>query len=480
MKENKTVKNESITSRDVDFAQWYTDVCRKAELMDYSSVKGFIDYLPYGYAIWEQIQEFANRKFKEKGAENVYLPCVIPASLFGKEKEHIEGFAPECLVATIGGNKKLEDPLIIRPTSEILFSDMYKRLVSSYRDLPKLYNQRCSVVRWEKTTRPFLRGSEFLWQEGHCLFETEEEAWKNTMDMLEVYDSIGRDLLAIPFVKGKKTEHEKFAGAVATYSIEALMHDGKALQSGTTHYLGTGFAEAFGISYLGRDNKLHAPHQTSWGVSTRLIGAVIMVHGDDNGLVLPPEVAPIQVVIVPIRQQAEGILEKCDEIAKKLRSVGVRVKVDASEHTPGWKFAEWEMKGVPLRLELGPRDLAEGKVALSKRYNGEKLVGAIEDVEAEIPALLKTIQEEMYQKALAFLQTKIVDVENLEELKAALEKGGYARMAYCGEPECEDAIKAFTNGGTARCIYKEEVPEGSVCPVCGKPSKIVAYFAKAY
>ena len=480
MKENKTVKNESITSRDVDFAQWYTDVCRKAELMDYSSVKGFIDYLPYGYAIWEQIQEFANRKFKEKGAENVYLPCVIPASLFGKEKEHIEGFAPECLVATIGGNKKLEDPLIIRPTSEILFSDMYKRLVSSYRDLPKLYNQWCSVVRWEKTTRPFLRGSEFLWQEGHCLFETEEEAWKNTMDMLEVYDSIGRDLLAIPFVKGKKTEHEKFAGAVATYSIEALMHDGKALQSGTTHYLGTGFAEAFGISYLGRDNKLHAPHQTSWGVSTRLIGAVIMVHGDDNGLVLPPEVAPIQVVIVPIRQQAEGILEKCDEIAKKLRSVGVRVKVDASEHTPGWKFAEWEMKGVPLRLELGPRDLAEGKVALSKRYNGEKLVGAIEDVEAEIPALLKTIQEEMYQKALAFLQTKIVDVENLEELKAALEKGGYARMAYCGEPECEDAIKAFTNGGTARCIYKEEVPEGSVCPVCGKPSKIVAYFAKAY
>ena len=480
MKENKTVKNESITSRDVDFAQWYTDVCRKAELMDYSSVKGFIDYLPYGYAIWEQIQEFANRKFKEKGAENVYLPCVIPASLFGKEKEHIEGFAPECLVATIGGNKKLEDPLIIRPTSEILFSDMYKRLVSSYRDLPKLYNQWCSVVRWEKTTRPFLRGSEFLWQEGHCLFETEEEAWKNTMDMLEVYDSIGRDLLAIPFVKGKKTEHEKFAGAVATYSIEALMHDGKALQSGTTHYLGTGFAEAFGISYLGRDNKLHAPHQTSWGVSTRLIGAVIMVHGDDNGLVLPPEVAPIQVVIVPIRQQAEGILEKCDEIAKKLRSVGVRVKVDVSDHTPGWKFAEWEMKGVPLRLELGPRDLAEGKVALSKRYNGEKLVGAIEDVEAQIPALLKAIQEEMYQKALAFLQTKIVDVENLEELKAVLEKGGYARMAYCGEPECEDAIKAFTNGGTARCIYKEEVPEGSVCPVCGKPSKIVAYFAKAY
>ena len=302
----QTIKNEAITSRDSDFAQWYTDVCRKAELMDYSSVKGFIDYLPYGYAIWEQIQDFANKKFKEHGSENVYLPCVIPSSLMAKEKDHVEGFAPECLVATIGGNKELDDPLIIRPTSEILFSDMYKRLVSSYRDLPKIYNQWCSVVRWEKTTRPFLRGSEFLWQEGHCLFETEEEARKNTMDMLEVYDSIGRDLLAIPFVKGRKTEHEKFAGAVETWSIEALMHDGKALQSGTSHYLGTGFAEAFGISYLGRDNKLHAPHQTSWGVSTRLIGAVIMVHGDDNGLVLPPRVAPIQVVIVPIRQQTQA------------------------------------------------------------------------------------------------------------------------------------------------------------------------------
>lgn len=480
MAQQKQIKNAAITSRDVDFAQWYTDVCRKAELMDYSSVKGFIDYLPYGYAIWEQIQAFADKKFKEHGAENVYLPCVIPSSLFGKEKEHIEGFAPECLVATIGGNKKLEDPLIIRPTSEILFSDMYKRLVSSYRDLPKIYNQWCSVIRWEKTTRPFLRGSEFLWQEGHCLFETEEEAVKNTMDMLEVYDSLGRDLLAIPFVKGKKTEHEKFAGAVATYSIEALMHDGKALQSGTTHYLGTGFAEAFGISYLGRDNKLHAPHQTSWGVSTRLIGAVIMVHGDDNGLVLPPQVAPIQVVIVPVRQQAEGVLEKCREIAAKLKAKGVRVKIDESEHTPGWKFAEWEMKGVPLRLELGPRDLEQGLVALAKRYNGEKLVGKIEEVEEEIPNLLSAIQEEMYQKALAFLQTKIVDVENLDELKAALEKGGYARMAYCGSAECEDEIKAFTNGGTARCIYKESVPEGTRCPVCGKEATMVAYFAKAY
>lgn len=477
---NNQIKNQAITGRDVDFAQWYTDVCRKAELMDYSSVKGFIDYLPYGYAIWEQIQAFADKKFKARGTQNVYLPCVIPSSLMAKEKDHVEGFAPECLVATIGGNKDLEDPLIIRPTSEILFSDMYKRLVSSYRDLPKMYNQWCSVVRWEKTTRPFLRGSEFLWQEGHCLFETEAEARKNTMDILSDYDSVGRDLLAIPFVKGRKTEHEKFAGAVETWSIEALMHDGKALQSGTSHYLGTGFASAFGISYLGKDNKEHAPHQTSWGISTRLIGAVIMVHGDDNGLVLPPRVAPIQVVIVPIRQQNSGILEKCAEIKSKLETGGIRVKVDDSDHTPGWKFAEWEMKGVPLRLELGPRDLEAGQVALTKRYNGEKLVGSIEEVEKEIPALLETIQEEMYQKAKAFLESKIVDVDGLDELKAALEKGGYAKMAYCGSPECEDQIKAFTNGGTARCIDHEIEGETCECPVCKKKSKIVAYFAKAY
>lgn len=473
------IKLDAITGRDVDFAQWYTDVCRKADLMDYSSVKGFINYLPYSYAIWEQIQAFANEKFHAHGAENVYLPTVIPMSLFNKEKEHIEGFAPECLIATIGGGKELEDPLVIRPTSEILFSDLYKHQVSSYRDLPKLYNQWCSVVRWEKTTRPFLRGSEFLWQEGHCLFETEEEARKNVLDMLEVYDSLGRDLLAIPFLKGKKTEHEKFAGAVETYTIEALMHDGKALQSGTTHYLGTGFAESFGIQYLGRDNTLHAPHQTSWGVSTRLLGAIIMVHGDDNGLVLPPAVAPIQVVIVPIRQQEEAILPACRSIAAQLKAQGVRVKIDESDKTPGWKFSEWEMKGVPLRIEVGPRDLANGQVTLAKRYNGEKLLGSIEAVEKEIPELLKAIQEEMYQKAKAFLDSQIVDVRDLDELKAALDKGGYARMAYDGAPESEDKIKAYTNGGTARCIDKEAEP-GTICPVSGKPATVVAYFAKAY
>ena len=473
-------KNESITSRDVDFAQWYTDVCRKAELMDYSSVKGFIDYLPYSYAMWEEIQNYLNKRFKEHGSSNVYLPMIIPSSLFNKEKEHIEGFAPETLVATIGGGKELEDPLIIRPTSEVLFSDMYKRLVSSYRDLPKIYNQWCSVVRWEKTTRPFLRGAEFLWQEGHCLFETEEEASKNALDILKVYTELGKDVLAIPFLTGKKTEHEKFAGAVATYTIEALMHDGKALQSGTTHYLGTGFAEAFGISFQGRSQKLETPHQTSWGVSTRLLGAVIMVHGDDNGLVLPPAIAPIQVVIVPIRQEKEGILSTCHEMARKLKEKGIRVYVDDTDRTPGWKFAQWEMKGVPLRIEVGPRDLEAGNAVLTKRVNGEKTTESIQQIEEEIPGVLKQIHEAMYEKALASLNARIVDVETVEELDKALEKGGYARMAFCGSIECEDRIKEITRGGTARCIYSEEVEDGKVCPVCGKKANIVAYFAKAY
>jgi len=475
------MKNQAITGRDVDFAQWYTDVCKKAELMDYSSVKGFIDYLPYGYAIWEQIQSYMNERFKAEGAQNVYLPMVIPSSLFNKEKEHIEGFAPECLVATIGGGEKLNDPLIIRPTSEILFSDLYKRLVSSYRDLPKMYNQWCSVVRWEKTTRPFLRGSEFLWQEGHCLFETHEQAEKNVKTFLDIYDDCGKDLLAIPFVKGRKTEHEKFAGALATYSIEALMHDGKALQSGTSHDLGQGFAKAFGITFQGRSNALETPWQTSWGASTRLIGAVIMVHGDDNGLVLPPYVAPIQVVIVPIRQSEPGVLDACRAIEKKLHEEGIRVKVDDDDtKTPGWKFSEWEMKGVPLRIEVGPRDLASQQAVLVKRVNGEKTVAPIATIEEEIPAVLKQIHEAMYAKAKAFLESHITSVSGMDELKAVLNKGGYAKMAFCGRAECELKIKELTDGGTARCIAEEPVKEGAKCPICGEPATIVAYFAKAY
>jgi prolyl-tRNA synthetase len=475
------LKNDAITSRDVDFAKWYTDVCKKAELMDYSSVKGFIDYLPYGYAIWEEIQAYLNRRFKEEGAQNVYLPMVIPSSLFNKEKEHVEGFAPECLVATIGGGEKLADPLIIRPTSEILFSDLYKRLVSSYRDLPKMYNQWCSVVRWEKTTRPFLRGAEFLWQEGHCLFETHEEAEKNVKTFLDIYDDCGRDLLAIPFVKGRKTEHEKFAGALATYSIEALMHDGKALQSGTSHDLGQGFAQAFGITFQGHTNALETPWQTSWGASTRLLGAIIMVHGDDNGLVLPPLVAPIQVVIVPIKQDQPGVLDATKAMAAKLKEEGIRVKVDDDpSRTPGWKFAEYEMKGIPLRIEVGPRDLASGNAVLVKRVNGEKTIAKIEEIEKAIPNVLQQIHHLMYQKALDFLNAHITDVNSMDELNAVLNKGGYARMAFCGDAECEVKIKELTNGGTTRCIYKESVPEGTLCPACGKPAKMIVYFAKAY
>ena len=477
----KQIKNQAITSRDSDFAQWYTDICKKAELMDYSSVKGFINYLPYSYAIWEEIQNYMNERFKENGAQNVYLPLVIPMSLFAKEKEHVEGFAPETLVATYGGGKKLDDPLVIRPTSEILFSELYKHLVSSYRDLPKIYNQWCSVVRWEKTTRPFLRGSEFLWQEGHCLFETKEEAEENVRKFLEVYDDVGKNLLAIPFVKGKKTEHEKFAGAVATYTIEALMHDGKALQSGTSHYLGQGFAKAYGISFMGRDNHLEVPHQTSWGVSTRLLGATIMVHGDDNGLVLPPFVAPIQVIIVPVRQQEAGVLETCSSIAKKLKEKGIRAKVDDDpKKTPGWKFSEYEMKGVPLRIEVGPRDLANGEAVLVRRVDGEKQLAKIETIENEIPNMLTSIHETMYQKAKAFLESHIHEATTIEELKAKLDLGGYVKMAFCGECACEDKIKELTLGGTARCIYSEVVNEGTICPVCGKPAKLIAYFARAY
>ena len=474
-------KNSSITSRDVDFAQWYTDVVKKAELMEYSSVKGFINYLPDSYSIWEEIQNYANKRFKEVGTRNVYLPMVIPTSLFNKEKEHVEGFAPETLVATMGGNEELADPLVIRPTSEILFSDLYKKIVNSYRDLPKIYNQWCSVVRWEKTTRPFLRGSEFLWQEGHCLFETKEQANENALTMLKIYDEVGKDLLAIPFIKGKKTEHEKFAGALATYTIEALMHDGKALQAGTTHDLGQGFAEAFGITYQSRDGSLKVPYQTSWGFSTRLLGAVIMVHGDDNGLVLPPKVAPIQVVIVPIRSQEPGVLEACKEIEKSLVAKGIRVKLDDEEgRTPGWKFAQYEMKGIPLRIEVGPRDLANGEVTLARRVDGVKLTKKIEDIEEEIPGTLEEIHTLMYEKALNHLNSHIKDVDSIEELNAALNEGGYARMAFCGDMECEDKIKELTKGGTTRCIYKEEVPEGTVCPCCGKKATMIVYFAKAY
>lgn len=476
----KQLKNDAITSRDVDFAQWYTDVCRKAELMDYSSVKGFIIYRPYGYAIWEQIQKHLDEKFKATGHENVYMPMVIPESLFQKEKDHVEGFAPECAIITIGGKNKLDDPLIVRPTSETLFCEHFAKVVSSYRDLPKKYNQWCSVVRWEKTTRPFLRGSEFLWQEGHTIHRTKDEAKHETLMMLDVYNAMGKDLLAIPFVTGQKTEKEKFAGAEETYTVEALMHDGKALQSGTTHYFGDGFAKAFGITFQDQDGKVKNVYQTSWGVSTRLIGAIIMVHGDDNGLVLPPYVAPIQVVIVPIQQAKPGIMNKCHELKERLEKMNLRVKLDDTDRTPGWKFAEYEMKGVPVRIELGPRDLENNVVTVCKRNNHEKIQISIDRLENEIPQLLATIHEEMYQKALKQLLNSITEVHTYDELKEVVNvKGGYAKMMWCGCEECENKIKEDTNA-TSRCMPFDQKPFMDTCPICGKKATKVVLFAKAY
>ena len=477
--EQNQIKNSAITRQSEDFAQWYTDVCKKAELMEYSSVKGFIIYRPYGYAIWEQIQNYLNKRFKETGHENVYMPMVIPESLFAKEKEHVEGFAPECLVATKGGKEQLDDNLIIRPTSEVLFCDHYARIISSYRDLPKLYNQWCSVVRWEKTTRPFLRGAEFLWQEGHTMHATEEEARHETLQMLEIYDELGRDVLAIPFSKGRKTDKEKFSGALETYSIEALMPDGKALQSGTTHYFGNGFAKAFGIQYQTKEGKLENPYQTSWGVSTRLLGATIMVHGDDNGLVLPPQVAPIQIVIIPVAANKPGVMTKAKEIAKQFEDAGFRTKLDDSDKTPGWKFSEWEMKGVPLRVEVGPRDIENEQVVLAKRNTGEKIIVKFNEMVEKADQLLKVIHDEIYKKALSYLLDHVTEVHNMDELNAALEKGGYAKMMWCGDQACEDKIKELTNA-TARCLPFNQIAFDTTCPVCGKKACKVVLFAKSY
>lgn len=473
-------KNDAITAMEDDFAQWYTDVCRKAELMDYSSVKGFIIYRPYGYALWERIQSYLDQRFKETGHENVYMPMLIPQSLLQKEADHVEGFAPECAVVTKGGLSDLEEPLIVRPTSETLFCEHYAKIVNSYRDLPKKYNQWCSVVRWEKTTRPFLRGSEFLWQEGHTIHISEEEARQETLNMLNIYDEMARDLLALPMITGRKTEKEKFAGAKETYTIEALMHDGKALQSGTSHYFGQGFAEAFNIKFLDKDNSQKYVHQTSWGVSTRLLGGIIMVHGDNNGLVLPPRVAPTQVVIIPIMQHKEGVLERAYEVCEQLKAAGIRVQVDASDKTPGWKFSEAEMRGVPVRIELGPKDIEKGQCVLAKRNDGSKQIATLDSELGEtIKQLLDTIHDEMYQKALKHREANTHIVYNYDEFKDVLEnKGGYLKAMWCEDEACEVKIKEET-GATTRCI-KDETPHSTTCVCCGKPAKKVVYFAKAY
>lgn len=476
-KEKKFV--EEITSMDEDFSQWYTDVVRKADLMAYSSVKGCMIIRPYGYAIWELIQKDLDRRFKETGHENVYMPMFIPESLLQKEKDHVEGFAPEVAWVTHGGSEKLAERLCVRPTSETLFCDHYKDIIQSYRDLPKLYNQWCSVVRWEKTTRPFLRSAEFLWQEGHTVHATAEEAQEETIRMLNVYSSFCEEVLAIPVIKGQKTEKEKFAGAKATYTIESLMHDGKALQSGTSHNFGDGFAKAFGIQFLDRDNKLKYPHQTSWGVSTRLIGAIIMVHGDDSGLVLPPKVAPVQVIIIPVQQHVEGVLEKAYELRDRLAKV-CRVKVDDSDKMPGWKFSEHEMRGVPLRLEVGPKDIEKNQVVLVKRYNREKLFVSMDELEAKVPEILDEIQKALYEKALAHREARTFKALDLDEMEKILnETPGFIKAMWCGEEECETAVKERT-GATARCIPFEQEKISDRCVCCDKEAKHMVYWGRAY
>lgn len=477
-KEKKLV--EAITSMDEDFTQWYTDVVKKAELMDYSSVKGCMIFKPNGYAIWENIQKQLDARFKEVDVENVYMPMFIPESLLQKEKDHVEGFAPEVAWVTHGGLEKLQERLCVRPTSETLFCDLYKNIVQSYRDLPKVYNQWCSVVRWEKTTRPFLRSSEFLWQEGHTAHATQEEAEERTIQMLNLYAQFCEEVLAIPMVKGKKTDKEKFAGAESTYTIEALMHDGKALQSGTSHNFGDGFAKAFGIQYTDKENKLQYVHQTSWGMSTRLIGALIMVHGDDSGLVLPPMVAPTQVMVIPIQQKKEGVLDKADEIRATLAASGLRTRLDDSDKSPGWKFSEAEMRGIPVRVEIGPKDMENNQCVLVRRDTREKLVVAINEVNDKVQELLQQMQQDMLEKARHHLETHISDATTYDEFKDAVEnKPGFIRAMWCESLECEMKIKEDTTA-TSRCMPFEQEKISDVCVCCGKPAKKLVYWGKAY
>ncbi|MCQ2484851.1 MAG: proline--tRNA ligase [Clostridia bacterium] len=470
---------EEITSMDEDFAKWYTDVVKKAELIEYTSVKGCMVIRPYGYAIWENIQHILDSMFKATGHENVCMPMFIPESLLNKEKDHVEGFAPEVAWVTHGGSEKLEERLCVRPTSETLFCEHYANVVHSYRDLPKLYNQWVSVVRWEKTTRPFLRSREFLWQEGHTIHETAEEAQEETIRMLNVYAEFCEKYLAMPVVKGVKTAKERFAGAEDTYTIEALMHDGKALQSGTSHYFGDGFAKAFNILYSGRDNQQHHPFQTSWGMTTRLIGAVIMTHGDDNGLVLPPAVAPTQVIIVPIAAHKEGVLEKAEELRQKLSGI-CRVKADTSDNSAGWKFAEYEMKGVPLRLEIGPKDIEKNQCVIVRRDNREKIFVSLDELETKIPELLEAVRDGLYNKALERRAEMTFTATDMAELKdIADNKPGFIRAMWCGDRECEDKLKEEA-GITSRCIPFEQEHLADTCVCCGKPAKHMLYWGKAY
>ena len=477
-KEKKAVN--AITDMEVDFAQWFTDVCKKAELIDYSSIKGMFIYRPYGYAIWENIQKELDRRFKETGHENVMMPMLIPESLLQKEKDHVEGFAPECAWVTYGGNEKLEERYCIRPTSETLFCEHFKNVIQSHRDLPCKYNQWCSVLRWEKTSRPFLRHREFLWQEGHTMHATEEEARQETHQMLNVYADFLENVLAMPVVKGRKTEKEKFNGAEETYTVECMMHDKKALQSGTSHYFGDGFAKAFDITFTGKDNQLHHPHQTSWGVSTRMIGGIIMTHGDNNGLVLPPRIAPIQAMVIPVAQHKEGVIEAAGDLLMRLKEMGIRARMDASDQSMGWKAAEYEMKGVPLRVEIGPKDMEKGQCCICRRDSGEKVFVPLADLETVVPQLLDSVHEGLYNRAKQNLENNTKVCMTLDEVKEFMEtEGGFAKTMWCGELDCELEMKEKA-GVSSRCMPLEQEKVSDVCVCCGKPAKHMIYWGVAY
>ncbi|GHU73601.1 proline--tRNA ligase 2 [Clostridia bacterium] len=470
---------QHLTPRDVDFAQWYTDVVTLTDLMDYAPIRGCMVVKPYGCAIWERIQHELDSRFHATGHENVMMPMLIPESLLMKEAEHVEGFAPEVAWVTMGGKEVLPEKLAIRPTSEVLFGVMYAKWLHSWRDLPFKYNQWCSVMRWEKTTRPFLRTAEFWWQEGHTLHETAEEAQDETLQMLEVYRETCEDAIAMPVYTGRKSESEKFAGAQATYSVEAMMQDGKSLQAGTSHNFGTNFTKTYDIKFLSRDGVLTHPFGTSWGTSTRLIGALIMAHGDERGLKLPPQIAPIQVVVVPVAQHKEGVLEGAKAVADTLTAAGIRVKFDDRDTvSPGFKFNDWELKGVPIRLEIGPRDLAANQTVCVRRDNYEKETVSIDGIAETVKALLKTIQQGMFDTAKAFMQDRTETVTTFERLTEVVQRG-FAKAMWCGETSCEDEIKAKSGAGTRNMPF-DQTPFADTCVHCGKPAKHVMYFAKAY
>ena len=471
---------EQITDMEVDFAQWYTDICRKAELVEYSSVKGFTILRPYGYAIWENIQNIMDGMFKKTGHVNVAMPVLIPESLLKKEGELVNGFAPEVAWVTMGGSEKLEERLAFRPTSETMFCDHWHNVLHSYRELPMLYNQWCSVIRWEKTTRPFLRSREFWWQEGHTIHETAEEAQAETEQQLGCYADFFENVLAIPVVRGRKTEKEKFAGAEATYTVECMMKDRKSLQGATSHYFGDKFSRAYDVTFAGRDNKLQYPFQTSWGSTTRMIGAVIMTHGDNNGLVLPPKIAPIQVIVLPIAQHKAGVLENAEKLRARLEEAGLRVRMDDSDNSMGWKCAQYEMKGVPLRIELGPRDIENNVCMAVRRDNGEKISVSLDEIDGKIHELLDTVQQGLFDKAKKNLNEHIFEAHSLEEAKRIQEeKGGFIKTMWCGELECEMKMKEQA-GMSSRCIPFEQEDLGDTCPICGKKAKHMIYWGVAY